>query len=292
MITYIWKILVCALSVIVGNILGGLLSAALGLRSPQMPPAVDAQLLGVTMFAGSVVLCIGLAELARRLRGGFWTRWLILAWFAYACLGINNTIEASVFTSIGGTATMAVLWLVSCLLVAGVATRLFRGATPGEPRGASVRAFFAAFTPRQWACRLLAAWLAFPVIYFIFGMPVGLAVQDAYRGQAFGLRLPSLEVVLAVQLVRGLIFLLASLPILLAWSESRRRLSLTFGLGLFVILGLYGLIQACWLPWGLRGLHALEILLDSLVYGWVLVKLLMPRPEPQPTPVGEVAAVA
>jgi len=83
-----------------------------------------------------------------------------------------------------------------------------------------------------------------------------------------------------LQLVRGLIVLLGSLPILIAWSDSSRKFWITFSLGLFVLLGLYGLMQGYWLPWGMRGLHALEILADALVYGWVLATVLLTREPP------------
>jgi hypothetical protein len=47
------------------------------------------------------------------------------------------------------------------------------------------------------------------------------------------------------------------------------------GLSLFVVSGLYGLMQAFWMPWAMRGLHAVELLLDSLAYVWLLAVLLL-----------------
>ena len=88
--------------------------------------------------------------------------------------------------------------------------------------------------------------------------------------------------IIVLQLVRSLIVLLGSMPAIIAWGDSSRKLWIAFSLGLFVLLGLYGLIQGYWLPWGMRGLHALEILADSLVYGWVLARLLLTRERPRP----------
>jgi hypothetical protein len=296
MASYVGKILVGAAAVVVGFALGGMLSAVFDLPQPKMPEAVDNRLLALSTFVGSVALCVGLVGIARRLRGGFWARWLIVAGFAYGCLGINNTIEAAIFTSIGGWPTLAVLWLVTCLLVTGLIAGLFRSPTRNEPLGPNVRRFFAARSTGQWVGRFFAAWLAFPAVYFLFGMPVGLLVQGAYRAEAFGLRLPSLPIIIGVQLVRSVIFLVVSLPVLVAWSDSRRRLGLTYGLSLFIVLGLYGMIQAYWLPWDMRGIHAIEILLDSLVYGWLLVILLVPsqglhsEPLPSSAPASEGVA--
>ncbi len=82
-----------------------------------------------------------------------------------------------------------------------------------------------------------------------------------------------------------------------AQADSRRRLGVTFGLSLFIALGLYGMIQAYWLPWDMRGIHAVEVLVDSLVYGWLIVVLLVPshglhsRPLLQSAPAADGAAV-
>jgi hypothetical protein len=164
-----------------------------------------------------------------------------------------------------------------------VITLLFRTPAPTGSFGTSVRSFFGRRTLGQWAWRLAAAWFAFPVVYLVFGTPVGLLVQHSYRDEAFGLRLPSGEVVIAVEFVRSIVFLLGAIAVFVAWSGLRRRLSLIFGLSLFIVLGLHSLLQAYWLPWGMRALHTVEILVDSLVYSWLLVRLLVPANEPQAT---------
>jgi hypothetical protein len=86
-----------------------------------------------------------------------------------------------------------------------------------------------------------------------------------------------LHVLLGVQFMRSGFALLAALPILVAWRGSWRRFVWTFGLSLFVVSGLYGLMQAFWMPWTLRGIHSVELLLDSLAYGWLLAVLLLSR---------------
>jgi hypothetical protein len=46
-------------------------------------------------------------------------------------------------------------------------------------------------------------------------------------------------------------------------------------LSLFVVFGLYGLLQAFWMSWPMRGIHTVELLLESLAYGWLLAALLL-----------------
>lgn len=280
-IIYLGKIVLCTISLTVGTWLGSVLASGLGLNGPQMPPAVDLRLVGLLSLLGGVALAAALAEIARRLSGGFAVRWLGLAWFVYAGMGLANTLEAAVFTSVGGHAWLLVFWVPVSLLLAGVVALVFRPTAAGVEPGTHLRASLAERTRQQRVVHLAAVWLAFPAVYVCFGVPAGLVVGNAYRAQAFGLRLPGPEVILALQLVRGLLVLLGALPLLLAWAASRHRFWLSYGLGLFAVLGLYGLIQAYWLPVGMRAVHTVEILLDCLVYSWVLTRLLLARERPQ-----------
>jgi hypothetical protein len=283
-----WRILLCALTWLVGAVLGGLLAGALPLEKPNLPTAVDPRWLGLWTLVAALTLCLALAQLSRQLRGNFWTRWGLLAGVVYGVLGICNTIEACTFTSLGGGLFMAVSMLPPCVLATGLLALLFPPSPSSSTPSADTGGCFAQRGLGQWTARLLAAWLAFPLVYFIFGTPVGLLVGDLYRNESFGLRLPSFQVVIAVQLLRSFIFLLVSLPVLMACAiSSRRRFPLTFGLALFAVVGLFGMLQAYWMPVGMRALHTLELLLDSLLYVWLLVKLLLPRLEGQPQPVPE-----
>jgi hypothetical protein len=282
MIKYAAKIILCALVTVVGTVLGGVVSVALQMARPQLPVQENAGISVLYTLAGGVVLCVALAELSRRIRGDRWTRFALITWLAYAWLGINNTIEASIFTTIGGGASVIVIMLFPCLSVSGAIVFLFDNsgiATAGSPHR-----FFANQSARQWPVRFLMAIVAFPVIYFVFGMPVGLIVGKLYQNQQFGLRMPSLTVVVAVRFLHSIIALLAALPILAVWSRSRRQFAWTFGLSLFVLSGLYGLIQAYWMPWTMRSVHCAELFLESLSYGWLLALLLLPHPAQSSTP--------
>jgi len=204
-------------------------------------------------------------------------RFVIIVWFVFAWLGINNTIEASIFTTLGGGAAMVVTMLFVSVFVAGAVVLLFGNRDRQELFPVAVRGFFDHRTIAQWALRLSLVLLAFPVVYFFFGIPVGLMVGKFYQDQSFDLRLPSLGVVIGVQFVRSLIALLAVLPILVVWPASRWRFAWIVGLNLFVVAGLYGLIQAYWMPWTLRSIHTVELFLDSMVYAWLVTGLLLPR---------------
>lgn len=79
---------------------GGMFSTASGLEQPQFPEPLDLRLFGIYAFGAGVILAMALAELSRRLRGSRWTRFAIIGWPVYAWMGINNAIEAHIYTSV------------------------------------------------------------------------------------------------------------------------------------------------------------------------------------------------
>jgi len=122
--------------------------------------------------------------------------------------------------------------------------------------------------------RVVGAWLAFPAVYYVFGMLLMALCPWARRyyeeGQA-GLHLPALGTVVLVQLLRSALFLVSVLPVPPAWRGSRTPLAWTLGLAYWALVGLLGMIQAPWMPATLRVAHAIEIPADSLVSAWALV---------------------
>jgi len=278
MIKYVGKSCLCALSSVIGTFVGGVASNAMALEQPKLPGPVNMQLLGFLCLVSGFVLSIALSALSPQLRGNRRSHFMVLTWFVFAWLGINNTIEASIFTTIGGAPAMVATMLFLSLFVAGAVALMFGSGKWQTSFFDAVRRFRDSRTAAQWAVRLGLVIAAFPLVYFFFGMPVGLMVGRFYQNQSFNLQMPTLNVVIGIQFLRSLIALLAVLPILAVWTASRQCFAWTFGLNLFVVAGLYGLLQAYWMPWTLRSIHTVELLLDSMVYGWLVAIWLLPRP--------------
>jgi hypothetical protein len=95
-----------------------------------------------------------------------------------------------------------------------------------------------------------------------------------YRTGVAGLILPSLAVILPVEVARSVLFLLASVPAIFLWTHSRRALVVALGWAHAVTVGLYGMLRAYWFPTALRVAHSLEITADSFAYAFVIVMLL------------------
>ena len=277
-LAYLWRIPLCAFAYMAGTMAGGALVSGLGMPLPKFPEQADEKTMGLCMLAGTFALALGIAPLARRIRARYLVRLLILAGLCYVCIGVNTPIEAAIFTNLGGMSTMAVLAILPCLLFAAVTALLFRPAGENAPFGQTVSNFFPGRSTREWAWRLVAAICAFPAIYLIFGMSVAPWVVPYYEQEQFGLILPHLGIIVLVQLLRSLFFFLAAFPIVIVWSGSRRQLTALLGLAFFVLVGLFGMIQAYWLAPVLQALHSVEILADSVAYAGVLAILFVPRP--------------
>jgi hypothetical protein len=278
-ISYAWKTAACAAAYMVGTMLGGAMASALGVGLPATPPGGEPARLALFAFLASLTLGASLGPLASGLRARYLTRWAALGLLAYVCLGVNTALETTIFTTIGGAVGMCVLFLPATLACAAAAAALFRPDEGPEAGASSWSRFRAQFGARSWSVRLAAAILAFPVVYLAFGMLVGPFVVEAYKNQAHGLTLPGWGQIIPIVLLRSLLFLAASLPAIVLWHGSRRRLALSLGLAHYAFVGLFGMLQASWLPTAMRLAHGAEIAADSFAYASLLVLLLV-RPGP------------
>jgi len=275
---YLWRVALCAVAYVAGAMAGGAAVSALGLPLPQLPKQTDEGTMGLLLLVGSLALAAGLAPLARRLQGPYWLRWLVLAALCYICLGVTSALEGAIFTTMD-MASVPALSLLPCLVFAAVMTLLFKPASRRDSLAGIARRFFAGRSARQWMWRLVAAVCAFPVIYWTFGMMIAPFVMEYYEQGQFALAVPNPAVILATQFARSVLFLLAAVPVLIMWSGSRRQLILALGLAFYVLVGLFGMIQAYWLAPTLQVLHNVEMLIDSMVYALALTALLVRRDE-------------
>lgn len=270
-LAYFWKVPLCAFAFYLGTILGGMVATFLGLHTPEMPAGADPMVLGQYLLLVSFILALALAFLARHLTGGFIARWLALAFLVWVTHAINNIIEGAIFTSLEAASLFTVvLYGVASLLMGAALAWLFPPQAGAGKFTARAQIFFTRFDAPGWGWRILAVVLAFPLIYLAFGRLVAPLVIDYYAQGLFGLELPNWGQILLIQLLRSLLFLLACLPVLILWQSSYRRLVLTLGLVLFLLVGGLNMLQAYWMPIPLRLIHSLEILADELVYATIL----------------------
>lgn len=281
--TLLWKIPLIATIYFFGKTVAAALVTNIGLHFPEMPghtwnPILD--------FLGGLVLVVCLAFLARGIGGSLKKRWLILLAFTFVSFVINNQIEAVAFTTSTEVPTMLLFFALPCVLATGATVLLIKS----PENEADLSAVFADRPVRAWWWRLLVAWLAFPIIYYFFGALIYPLVADVYAQQDSGLQVPGQAVVLSAVSIRSLLFLCASIPILVNWRRSRRSLVLSLAAALAAMVGVAGLIESTWMPTQLRIVHSIEIIADSLIHAWVLVALLVPRKMAEQPSLSTVAA--
>lgn len=268
------KLLLCGLLFSMGAIIGGLVVTALGLQQPPMPEGLESQSAMFSLLLESPLLALILALLARHLAGGFWARSLMLASLTWISNSLNNQIEASAFAGMeSGFLFTITTFLFPALFISMAVAWLFPPVAPNTFTD-TAKSFFSRYSPGGWTWRLALAVVSFMPIYYFFGMLVIPITRSYYQQNMYGLEIPSIDRLLTILFIRSVLFLIACLPLLIAWQSSNWNLILRLGLALFYLVGFQSLLIANWMPWSLRLPHMIEILFDEFVYAGALMWLL------------------
>lgn len=233
--------------------------------------SVGSSFLGGLVFAYFLAWMVSNMEL-RKLELAL-TLWLTLFIIQY----LSNTIEAYFFT----TAYSSTLTILLSLLVASVSTFVESMTAVflfykerNETRLLTVLSdFFKRRRPSSWIWRIAFASLAYLPIYFLFGMMISPFIIPYYSGSTV-LKIPSFTVILPLEFLRGFIYTVVLVPIISSVKISRRTLFVILASFLYIPGAFLNLIVPGSLPTGIIPFHLLEILGDSIVYGYVLARLL------------------
>jgi hypothetical protein len=260
-----------------GLILGGMVTSLLGLPTTGMPPQVEMNLLMPRMVLTLVVLAIVLGECFQKLYRPYWQRMLSIWLCNYLLYYLLNILDALFFSPVPNLSTGIVADVFPSLFMAAVVAWLWKPDKAEPLEDHPLRVYFAVRQPAEWVWRLVVAWLVYPPIYYLMGRVVQPYVQLYYEDSSLGLGLampPSVEALLAMQVLRDALFLIAVLPIIFAWRGSQRGLWLWVGAVIFIQIAAQVIFQAYWLPVELRFPHSLELLADSFLQAGVYALLL------------------
>lgn len=278
---------VAAIIAFIGLMLGGMVTKALNLPEVVMPAyMMDLSKLMPLLFLSEVVIAIVLGECFQRLYQSYWQRLLALWLCNYVLYYLLNTLDAFLFTTYANLGTNIVASLFPALFAAAVIALLWSPKPGSVAKGHSLQAYFSARKPRDWAWRLVAAWLVFPPIYYLAGRGAAAFTLSYYQdpSHSIGLALNfTAQSLLAMEVLRGALFLLAVLPIIAAWRGSRVGLWLQVGLVIFVQIAIQTIVQAYWMPFlEVRVPHGIEMLVDSFAqacaYAWLLLPAAIAAP--------------
>ena len=269
-----WKTIVAALAFATGLIATRLSFQNIGINLPRLPAQAPEEIAGWYLLAGSIALAAGILLPARGLQGSIPIRWGALSVFLILGFSVSTTIESSIYSSVNGVVLLSALLILPCLLLSGVAVLLFNTGFSKENAIRPVAEAFGNRTWIQWSWRFMAVIAVFPTVYFIFGILVSPIVSDYYAQGISGLVLPDPGVIVSTQFLRGALHLLAVLPLVVLWNRSQRQLIISLGLAFFVFVTAYDFVFAYQVPVVLVLTHGLEVLTSSLVYAWIIVKIL------------------
>ena len=189
---------------------------------------------------------------------------------------LNNYVEAYFFTNMFDKAAVLVQSVASALtssVVAATAAALLLGYGSAGIT-ASLKEHFSTRTRSSWVLRIAVGSVAYFPIYFFFGALIGPFVLPYYNNPSFGLRIPPFTVIIPVELFRGFVYTLVLLPLLATVVGGRATKFIALAAMLYIPGGLIALLGNPLLPAAIIPFHALEILADSIVYGFVLSRIL------------------
>jgi hypothetical protein len=260
--------------------IGGMTINILGLPLPSLGTQPRPFLSLVSSLIAGVLMGLTLGPLGTRLnlsllgRAGLWCLLLLVLSI------LINMIEAVFFTTIPRTqlARSSAILSFGHIGVAVLLALLFRPRQTGPGLLTRMRETLSQRRAFSWAWRFGLASLSYLPIYYLFGMIVAPFVLPYYDNPDLGLnlRVPSIGVILPLEIGRGLLYALTLFPLIAVLRGTYLTRALWVGLTIAVLGSWVPMLQAVhWTP-VLRLAHGLEITADSFVQGIVLTWFLSP----------------
>lgn len=197
-----------------------------------------------------------------------WLGLFIVQIFADLIEGVFFTTRISTLPAFFGS---TLLGLAVTLVESLTGLLLFPSSSPSS----SVLSLRPYFSDWFWLSRLAVGSVAYFPVYFVFGALVSPIVIPYYTDPSLGLGLtiPSFSILIPIELLRGVLFVLALVSLIVEVRLPRRTTFILVALFLFVIGAFVPFVGGTDLPWVLKFYHSLEILADSVVYSAILVYL-------------------
>lgn len=242
---------ITTLSLVARVIIGGLLSAvvltasALLLSGRNLSTTFSAQNIVIRIVSGMFYVAI-MTPLARRIFYRRFPRFLAIFVPLYITSTLTDLIEAYFYTSLFTPFSLVAALIIEglpLLLITGIIAWLIPADEDArhEPRFGQVmreRGFL------SWCWRIVVAGALYPAIYLFFVMLVTPLEHAFYYDPAFVASLhtvvPSTTTTLLVEVVRGILFVLAMLPVIAVKRTSR------WSTGLYIAL--IGAVLEAWIP--------------------------------------------
>jgi hypothetical protein len=188
----------------------------------------------------------------------------------------SNMIEGYFFTSIFESDTVFLMGALVMLFFSGVQAGLASFILERGENGlrGSLAGYFADTNAFGWFKRVTMGTLSYFPVYFFFGMLVSPFVIPYYSDPSLGLIVPPFTVIIPVEILRGFLYVAALLPMAASLGADRRTGAIAFAGMLFIVGAFIPLLGDQGLPPQIIPYHLAEIFADSVVYGYVLARVL------------------
>jgi hypothetical protein len=237
----------------------------------------------LTTIAGVGIMVFLLAALSSLWPWPLKDRIIALFLLYYFVQDLPSLIEYYFFS--GGTTTYIIGGLGTGLVNAGFAAVLiawiYRPDTESFRFGAALAGWFRQRGLFSWVWRLIAAMLAYLILYIVVGSIAFQFTEPYYTDPAYGLELTlpegGLVLIAKIQPVRTIIFLMGLSGLLVGLGGNVRRVGLWTGAALFILGGLSPLLAGAYhWPAALRIYHVIEIFFQNVPAGYIFARLLAP----------------
>ena len=227
-------------------------------------------------LVNGAILAGFIAWLVPKIRLNRWSLTLLL-WLELLVIEfLNNYVEGYFFTNRFDNPAVLVQSVASALIssvISATAGALLLGyGTTGIT--VSLKEHFSTRKRNSWILRITIGSAAYFPIYFLFGALISPLVLPYYSNPSFGLRIPSFTVMVPVELFRGFVYTLVLLPLIATIVGGRATKFIALAAMLYIPGGLITLLGNQLVPAPIIPIHALEILADSIVYGFALSRIL------------------
>lgn len=234
---------------------------------------------GLSVLSG-ILLATVFAWLAARLVASKRMAIVVLGFGLFVVEFAVNMVEgyffSTVFPSIGSLLLALPPVAAVAFLQAGLAVVLIPlGTNEPQPMGPGP-SYTGSRHPGNWMLRSATAAVAYFPVYLAFGAIVGPMVLAYYTDSQTGLVLPPMQTILAVELLRGALYVMGLFPLLAVIRWERRDPFFALAALIYVPGSFLPLVTRTWLPGPVILLQSLELLGDALAYSFILSRVLAP----------------
>ena len=271
------KILLLSIILASGLVISRILLLKLDVFIPRFPQQADENTAIYYLLIGSILLASGWYYLFKGIGGSKIERILISSIFILIGFSVGVTIESAIYSDVESYHLSIILLLLPMILYAIIFSIITDTKKLMQTFDKRLLSYFKTWSKKVWIRKILLSIILFPVIYFIFGIIASPFVIKYYSQNVGELQLPDTGTIIGIQLIRSILFLSITIPIIINWTSSKTHLIISLSIAHFVMVFAYDIYLAIVMPFELVIIHGIEIAADSFIYSWILIKILYPN---------------